>query len=308
MAFTAADVKDLREKTGVGMMDCKKALVEADGDMDRAVDILRERGLAAATKKAGRITAEGIVMATYDEAAKIAVLVEINSESDFVGKNADFRAFVADVAKTIAENDPADVETLLALPLSGSGRTVEEMRQEKVLSIGENISVRRFVRIVGDVAAYIHHDSSRGVLVEFKTDGAVAATEAFKEMGRNVAMQVAAMNPTYLNEASVPADVIEHEKQILLVQMADDPKMAGKPEKVLAGIVQGKIGKYFKEVCLLEQAYVKDGDISVGQYIKNVAKELGGEIEALSFVQYVKGENMQKKEDDFAAEVAKMIQ
>ncbi len=308
MAFTAKDVQSLREKTGVGMMDCKKALTEADGDFDRAVDILRERGLAAATKKAGRITAEGVVFASYDEATKVAVLVEVNSETDFVGKNADFRAFVADIAKTIAEQDPADVAALLTMQLSGSERTVEEMRQEKVLAIGENLSIRRFTRIVGDVASYVHGGGSMGVLVEFATDAAIAATDAFKEMGKNVAMQTAAMSPLYLNESAVPAEVIEHEKQILLAQMADDPKMAGKPEKVLAGIVQGKLAKYFKEVCLLEQPYVKDGDISVGQYIKNTAKELGAAVEALGFVRYVKGENMQKKEDDFASEVAKMIQ
>jgi elongation factor Ts len=308
MAFTAKDVQALREKTGVGMMDCKKALTEAEGDFDRAVDILRERGLAAATKKAGRITAEGVVLANYDEASKTAVLVEVNSETDFVGKNAEFQAFVADIAKTIAAQNPADVEALLALTISGGDRTVEETRQEKVLSIGENLSIRRFVRLTGNVATYVHGGGSMGVLVEFATSDAAAAADEYKAMGKNVAMQVAAMGPLYLNEGGVPADVIEHEKQILLAQIAEDPKMAGKPEKVLAGIVQGKLGKYYKEVCLLEQPYVKDGDITVGQYIKNTAKELGAEIEALQFIRYVKGENMQKKEDDFAAEVAKMVQ
>ncbi|MCL2107257.1 MAG: translation elongation factor Ts [Oscillospiraceae bacterium] len=303
MAFTAADVKDLREKTGVGMMDCKKALVEADGDMDRAMDILRERGLAAATKKAGRITAEGIV-AAYQENG-VSVLVEVNSETDFVAKNAEFQAFALDVAKTIAANDPAGVDALLAMNLAGSDRSVEEIRQEKVFSIGENISIRRFTRIVGHAVSYIHGGGSMGVLVEFKADPAVAATEAFAEMGRNVAMQAAAMNPQYLSEAAVPAEVVENEKRILGVQLAEDEKMKNKPQKVLDGIVTGRIAKFYKEVCLLEQPYVKDGDLSVAQYIAGVAKELGGAVEALGFIRYVKGENMQKREDDFAAEVAK---
>jgi elongation factor Ts len=305
MAFTAADVKNLRVKTGVGMLDCKKALTEADGDFDRAIDILRERGLAAATKKAGRITAEGVALAFYNKATKIAVLIEVNSESDFVGKNADFRSFVEAIANTIAKENPADVASLLCLKLDGSDRTVEEVRQEKVLSIGENLSIRRFIRVAGNVASYVHGSGSIGVLVEFNTDDATAASEAFQAMGRDVAMQVAAMSPLYLSVATVPADVVEHEKEILAAQFAEDEKMKGKPEKVLAGIIQGRIAKYYKEVCLLEQPFVKDGDISVGQYIKNTAKELGTSIEAVDFVRYVKGENMQKREDDFAAEVAK---
>jgi elongation factor Ts len=305
MAFTAKDVQALREKTGVGMMDCKKALVEADGDFARAVDILRERGLAAATKKAGRITAEGVALAFYDETTKIAVLVEVNSETDFVGKNAEFRAFVADVAKTIADEDPADVDALLQLKLAGGERTVEEIRQEKVLSIGENLSVRRFTRRKGNIASYVHGGGSMGVLVEFSTDDATAASEAFREMGKNVAMQVAAMSPQYLSAAAVPADVVAHEKEILKAQLAEDDKMKNKPEKVLEGIIQGRIAKFYKEVCLLEQPYVKDSDSSVDQYIANTAKALGAKIEATGFVRYVKGEGVQKREDDFAAEVAK---
>ncbi|MDR1927759.1 MAG: translation elongation factor Ts, partial [Oscillospiraceae bacterium] len=281
MAFTAKDVQALREKTGVGMMDCKKALVEADGDFDRAVDILRERGLAAATKKAGRITAEGIVLSYYDEAAKVAVLVEVNSETDFVGKNAEFQAFVKDIAVTIANENPADVEALSALRLAGSDRSVEEIRREKVLSIGENVNIRRFIRMEGVVASYVHGGGSVGVLVRFAADDAAAASEAFKEMGKNVAMQVAAMSPQYLGEAAVPADVVAHEKEILKAQMREDPKMQGKPDAVLDKIIGGRIGKFFKEVCLLEQQYVKDGELSVGQYIASVAKELGASVEAL---------------------------
>jgi len=304
MAFTAADVKNLREKTGVGMMDCKRALTDAEGDFDRAIDILRERGLAAATKKAGRITAEGVVLA-YQE-GDVSVLLEVNSETDFVGKNPEFQAFVLDIAKTIAAEDPADVEALAAMKLAGGDRTVEENRQDKILSMGENLSIRRFARIAGNpaVASYIHGGGSIGVLAVFKADEATAASDAFKEMGKNVAMQVASMNAQFLGKDSVPADVIEHEKQIYAAQLAEDPKMAGKPEKVLENIVKGRLGKFFAEVCLLEQEYVKGEGELVGQYIAGVARQLGAGIEAVDFVRFVKGENIQKRQDDFAAEVA----
>ena len=304
MAFTAADVKSLREKTGVGMMDCKRALTDAEGDLERAIDILRERGLAAATKKAGRITAEGIVLA-YQQ-GDISVLVEVNSETDFVGKNPEFQAFVLDIAKTIANENPADVEALACLPLNGGSRTVEENRQDKILSIGENLSIRRFVRIEGNpaVASYIHGGGSIGVLAIFDTDAATAATDAFKEMGKNVAMQVASMNAQFLSKDSVPADVIEHEKVIYAAQLAEDPKMAGKPEKVLENIIRGRVGKFFMEVCLLEQEYVKGEGELVWKYIADTAKQLGASIEAVDFVRFIKGENIQKREDDFAAEVA----
>ena len=264
MAFNAADIKTLREKTGVGMMDCKKALVEADGDLELALNNLRERGMAAAAKKAARITAEGVV-AAYQE-GDVSVLVEVNSETDFVGKNADFRAFVQDVAKTIAAENPADVEALSAMKLAGSDYSVEENRQDKILSCGENLSIRRFARIAGNpaVASYVHAGGSMGVLAAFNTGA--ADSEAFKEMSRNVAMQIAAMGPLFMRRETVPADALEAKKQEFLEQIAEDPKMEGKPEKVLAGIVQGKIGKFYKEACLLEQPYVKDGDISVEQY------------------------------------------
>jgi len=305
MAFSAQDVKALREKTGVGMMDCKKALAEAEGDMERAVDILRERGLAAATKKAGRITAEGIVLAY--QADDVSVLLEVNSETDFVGKNADFRAFVTDVAKTIAIENPADAQALAAMQLAGSERTVEEHRQDKVLSTGENLSIRRFVRIAGNpaVGSYIHGGGSIGTFSVFKADADAAAAEEFKEMAKNVAMQVAALSPQFLSAAAVPAEFEEHEKEILRVQMADDPKMANKPEKVLESIMKGKLAKIYGEICLLEQSYFRDEDVTVGQYIKNTAKALGASIECVDFVRLVKGENIQKREDDFAAEVAK---
>ncbi len=307
MAFTAADVKALREKTGVGMMDCKKALTEADGDMERAIDVLREKGLAASAKKAGRIAAEGIVLAYTDEAKKVSVLVEVNSETDFVAKNEKFVNYVTAVAKTIANSNPADVDELLNKPLAGDTRTVQENLQDMVLSIGENMKIRRFERVEGITTSYIHGGGSVGVLVLFDTDDNTAATDAFKVMGKDVAMQIAAMNPSYLDEASVPADVLEHEKEIMKAQLAEDPKMAGKPDQVLAKIVDGKIGKYYKENCLLDQAFVKDGDMNVAKYVASVAKELGADIKVTGFIRYAKGEGLEKREDDFAAEVASMM-
>ena len=307
MAFTAKDVQALREKTGVGMMDCKKALVASDGDMDKAIDFLREKGLAAATKKASRIAAEGVVLAYYDESKKVGVVVEVNSETDFVAKNEKFTSFVSDIAKTIVETAPADVDALNATKLVGSDKTVEEMRQELVLAIGENMKVRRFERVEGQIATYIHGGGTVGVLVQFDTDDATAATDAFKAMGKDVAMQIAAMNPLYLDEASGPAEVIAHEKEILAVQIKEDPKMASKPEKVIEGIISGKIKKYYKENCLVDQEFVKNGDFTVGSYIASVAKEIGASITPVKFIRYAKGEGLQKREDNFADEVASMM-
>lgn len=306
-AFTAKDVQALREKTGAGMMECKKALVEADGDMDKAVDVLRERGLAAATKKASRIAAEGVVLAYYDEEKKVGVLVEVNSETDFVAKNEKFKALVLGVAKTIVSENPADVEALTAMKFDGSEHTVAETFQEAVLSIGENMKIRRFVRVEGVAATYIHAGGAVGVMVMFDTDDATAVKDEFKVMGKDVAMQVAAMSPLYLDEASVPADVIEHEKEINLAQMKEDPKMANKPAQVLEKIVAGKMGKYFTEVCLMDQEFVKDSEYDVKGYVASVAKKLGSDIKVTGFYRYAKGEGLQKREDDFAAEVAGMM-
>ena len=305
MAFSAQDVKALRDKTGVGMMDCKRTLVEADGDFDRALEILRERASAAATKKAARITAEGIVLAYQEN--NVSVLIEVNSETDFVGKNPDFRAFVLDIAKTIAAENPADVETLANLKLAGGDSSVEQARQDKILSCGENLSIRRFACITGNpaVVSYVHMGGTIGVLAVFNADSALAATEAFQTAAKDVAMQIAAMSPEYLSAAAVPVDVLEEKKQAFAAELAEDPKMLNKPEKVLANIVQGRVAKFYKEACLLDQPFVKDGDITVGQYIKNVANEIGAAFEAVDFVRFVKGENIAKREDDFAAEVAK---
>lgn len=305
MAFTAADVKALREKTGVGMMECKKALTETDGDMEKAIDVLRERGLAASQKKASRIAAEGVVTVyTEDDTT---VVLEVNAESDFVAKNEVFNAFVLDVAKTIAATAPADVDALLAGKLIGTDRTVQENLQDKVLQIGENIKIRRFEIVKGATASYIHGGGSVAVVVMFDTAAEIAAKDEFKVMGKDVAMQVAAMNPSYLDAAAVPADVLEHEKAILLAQMNEDPKMASKPEQVKEKIIAGKINKYYDENCLVCQAFVKDGDISVGKYIENAAKALGGEIKATGFIRYEKGEGLEKKSENFADEVASMM-
>ncbi len=305
MAFTAKDVQALREKTGVGMMDCKKALVESDGDMDKAIDILREKGLASAAKKAGRVAAEGVVAAYSD--ATCGALVEINCETDFVAKGEPFVALANKVAKTVVATKPADVDALLKVKAVGSDKTVEEEVQEVFLALRENMKVRRFALAEGHVSTYIHAGGTVGVMITFDTDDATAANPEFDVMGKDVAMQVAAMNPSYLDEASVPAEVLAKEKSILIAQMKEDPKMANKPEQVLAKIVDGKIGKYYKENCLLDQAFVKDGDLSVAQYVAKVAKELGADIKVTGFVRYAKGEGIEKKEDDFAAEIASML-
>ncbi|HIY34700.1 MAG TPA: translation elongation factor Ts [Candidatus Eubacterium faecigallinarum] len=310
MAFTAQDVKALREKTGVGMMECKKALVEADGDMDKAIDYLRERGLAAAQKKATRIAAEGVVLPYYDKEAKKGVVVEVNSETDFVAKNEKFMDFVSGVAKTIVATNPADVETLCATEFNGTGRTVTETLNDLVLSIGENMKVRRFETMEGIVSTYIHGGGAVGVMVGFDVaDESKASTAEFEAMGKNVSMQIAAMNPSYLDEASVPAEVVEHEKSILAAQMKEDPKMASKPEAVLAKIAEGKMGKFYKENCLVDQEFVRS-DIfqgSVKGYVDSVAKELGTEIKVNGFIRMMKGDGLEKREENFAEEIAKQI-
>ncbi|MCC8022412.1 MAG: translation elongation factor Ts [Clostridiales bacterium] len=306
MAFTAQDVKALREKTGVGMMECKKALTEADGDMEQAIDYLRKKGLAAAEKKSSRIAAEGVVLAHYDEAQKVGVLVEVNSETDFVAKNEKFQDFVLGVAKTVIAARPADVEALMDTTFNGGSQTVTEVLNELILAIGENMKVRRFALMEGAVATYIHGGGSVGVMVGFDTDDATASSGAFQAMGKDVAMQVAAMSPAYLDEASVPADVLEHEKEILTAQLQSDEKMKNKPAQVLEKIVSGRLSKFYKESCLMDQEFVKDGDLSVGQYVEKVAKELGASIKATGFVRFAKGEGLQKREDNFAEEIASL--
>lgn len=303
MAFTAQDVKELREKTGCGMMDCKNALAQADGNMEAAIDFLREKGLAAAAKKAGRIAAEGMVYANV--ANNIGVVVEVNAETDFVAKNAEFGAFVTDIAEIIAKENPADVDALLNC--TKDGQTVADILRDKILTIGENIKIRRFQRYEGDIVTYVHGGGRIGVMIKFETTNGIADKDEFIIAGKDVAMQIAALNPAYFNEASVPAEVIEKEKEFMVAQMKEDPKMANKPDAVLEKIVSGKIGKYYKENCLMDQAFVKDGNVNVAQYLAGVAKDLGGDIKIVEYVRFEKGEGLEKREDNFADEVASMV-
>ncbi|MBQ5810230.1 MAG: elongation factor Ts [Clostridia bacterium] len=302
MAFTAKDVQALREKTGCGMVDCKKALTETDGNMDAAIDFLREKGLASQAKKADRVAAEGTVCAVVK--GNVGAVLEMNAETDFVAGGDPFKALAARITDVVIEQNPADMDALLKC--SEGGQTVEEMVQELFLSLRENIKVRRFVRFEGSLVSYVHAGGKIGVMVQFDTNADSADAE-FVAMGKNVAMQIAAMNPLYLDPASVPAEVLEKEKEILVAQMKEDPKMANKPDAVLGKIVEGKIGKYYKENCLVEQQYVIDGDLTVGQYVAKVAKEMGKDIKIASYVRYEKGEGIQKREDNFAEEVASMV-
>lgn len=303
MAFTAQDVKKLREMTNCGMMDCKKALTETDGDMDKAIEFLREKGLATAAKKAGRIASEGMVEAVVFDCCNVAVAVEVNSETDFVAKNADFQNFVHSVAEVIAKQNPADVEALKELKINDT-QTVGEALTEKIATIGENMNIRRFERFEGINQAYIHAGGRIGVLVNFEVaDASKSNDDAFKAMAKDVAMQIAAVSPQYVREDEVPADVVEHEKEILKIQALNE----GKPEAIVEKMVLGRIKKFFKDVCLLDQPFVKDQDISVAKYIANIAKKLGTDINVVKFARLEKGEGLEKKEENFADEVAKMM-
>ena len=303
MAFTAADVKTLREMTGVGMMECKKALTEADGNMDKAVEWLREKGLATAQKKAGRIAAEGVAYA--DVIDGVGVAVEVNAESDFVAKNELFNEYVKGVAAVIAKYNPADVAALYELPY-GNGKTVKEEQNDKVLVIGENINVRRFARFEGGVSVpYVHMGGRIGVLVNLKVSEGLE--DKVTEVGKDMAMQIAALNPRFWDKGQVTQDVIDEEKKIMMAQMAEDPKMANKPEKVRENIVLGKLGKFYSENCLLQQEFVKDNTMTVEQYMKSSAKALGGTIEFVNAVRFEKGEGIEKRQDNLAEEVAKMV-
>ena len=303
MAVTAAMVKELREMTGAGMMDCKKALAATDGDMDKAVEFLREKGLAGAAKKAGRIAAEGIVDTKVTEDGKKAVVVEVNAETDFVAKNEKFRSYVADVsAKDMDEFFAEKWEKDPSL-------TVKEALASQIAVIGENMNIRRFEQVTeenGFVASYIHAGGKIGVLVDVETD---VVNDAVKEMAKNVAMQAAALKPMFTNRDEISPEFIEHEKSILMAQIQNDPKEASKPEKVIQGMIQGRINKEMKEFCLLDQVYVKaeDGKQSVAQYVAQVAKENGANITIKKFVRFETGEGMEKKNEDFAAEVAKQM-
>ena len=302
MAVTAQMVKELREMTGAGMMDCKKALVEVDGNLEAAVDYLKEKGLAKAAKKAGRVAAEGLVKIAFSDDHKTAAIVEVNSETDFVSKNEEFVAFVDDLAKLALTAASNDIEAFKAMSFEGA--TVADALTAKIAKIGENMSIRRIEKASGDVvASYIHGGGRIGVLVDVETS---VVNDAVKEMGKNIAMQIAALNPKYTSRDEVSADFIEHEKSILMAQIQNDPKEASKPEKVIQGMIQGRINKEMKEICLLDQVYVKaeDGKQSVAQYVAQVAKENGANITVKRFVRFETGEGMEKKNEDFAAEVA----
>ena len=305
MAISAKDVMELRKQTDCGMMECKKALTEADGNFEKAIEILRERGLATAAKKAGRIAAEGMVYADYCPECKVGVVIEVNAETDFVAKNDKFVKFVKDATKVIMEQNPADVEALMNCKMGDE--TVDQALKELILVIKENIKVRRFVRYEGVCSAYVHGGGTHGILVNFETTNDIEAKDEFVAYGKDIAMQVAAANPGYVDEASVPAEVVAKEKEIMLVQMAGDPKTANKPEAVKQKMIEGKIKKFFKENCLVDQEFVKDGDLTVAQYTAKVAKDLGGDIKIVKFARFQKGEGLEKRADDFAAEVASMV-
>ena len=306
MAFTAADVKALREMTGVGMLDCKKALAKTDGDMDKAVEFLREKGLAAAQKKAGRIAAEGVAYAeVFSDGA---ALVEVNAETDFVAKNEKFLDFVKNVCYVVAKWGPADMETLMTLPYRKTGMTVEQAQQDMVLTIGENIKIRRFERYMeGMSIAYNHMGGRIGVLLNMNVSAGLEENETVIELGKDIAMQIAAMNPSFLDKSSVSQETLDKEKEIQLAQLANDPKMAAKPEKVKEGIVMGKMGKFYEENCLMQQAFVKENKTSVEKHVAAVAKELGGTIEVKGFYRYERGEGLEKKQENFAEEIAKQL-
>ncbi|HIR76050.1 MAG TPA: elongation factor Ts [Candidatus Choladousia intestinipullorum] len=310
MAITAGMVKELREMTGAGMMDCKKALTATEGDMDKAVEWLREKGLATAQKKAGRIAAEGLAKVVVSEDGKKAVAVEVNAETDFVAKNEKFQGYVAQVAEQAMETSAADIDAFLAEPWKfDTTKTVSEALAAQIAVIGENMNIRRFVQVTeenGFVASYTHMGGKIGVLVDVATD---VVNDAVKEMAKNVAMQVAALKPLYTNRNEISEDYIAHEKEILMAQIMNDPKESQKPEKVIQGMINGRINKELKEICLLDQVYVKaeDGKQSVSQYVAEVAKANGANIEIKGFVRYETGEGIEKKEENFAEEVAKQM-
>ena len=303
MAITAKDVQKLREMTGVGMMDCKKALTEAEGDFDKAIEWLREKGLAAQTKKAGKIAAEGVSYAIVADNG-VGVVIEVNSQTDFVAKNEVFQDFVKTLAGIVANENPADVEALKACTYPGTDRTVADVTADKVLAIGENIQIRRFVRFAENTSVgYVHAGGKIGVLVNLAVEGGVDATE----IGKNVAMQIAALNPRFWDKSQVTEDVLAEEKKVALALMDSDPKMASKPEAVREKIVMGKLNKFYSENCLLQQEFVKDNSMSVEQYIASAAKAAGGKVTFKDAIRFEKGEGIEKKQENFAEEIAKQL-
>lgn len=302
--IAAKDVAELRKKTGCGMMECKKALVEADGNMDEAIKVLRERGLAVAAKKADRIAADGIVdIMTVDG---VTAMIEVNSETDFVAKNASFQEYVKNLLETIIKTKPADVAALMASKYLDTDMTVDDKMKEMIFQIGEKMEIRRFVIVEGLTSTYIHGKGSIGVIVKFTADDAAANNAGFAEFSKNIALQVGAYPVAYLNKESVPASVIDEEKAILMAQIKNDPSNAKKPEQIIEKMVTGRIGKFYDNNCLCEQAYVKDDSMKINQYVAACAKEFGGAITIDGFWRFEKGEGIQKREENFAEEIAKL--
>ncbi len=308
MAITAKMVADLRTKTGCGMMECKKALTEANGDFDEAVKVLREKGLSVAAKKASRIAAEGVVDIMFNDAHDTAAMIEVNAETDFVAKNETFKEFVRGILKVILDKRPATIEELLPLAYNDDF-TVEAKLKDMIFTIGENMNIRRFTVVDGILSSYVHGGGTTGVIVKFNADDAAKNNEGFAEFGKNIAMQIAAGNPPeYVNRDEVPAAAVEEEKEVILNTLKNDEKNANKPEAILEKMVVGKLGKFFERVCLVEQEYVKaENHEKVGQYVAATAKAFGGEISIDSFVLYERGEGLEKREDNFADEIAQMV-
>ena len=306
MAVTAALIKELREKTGAGMMDCKKALIETDGDLDKPIDVLREKGKSKAVKKADRIAAMGLADVVFNDDATEAAIVEVNSETDFVAKNPDFQAFVKSVAETALKTESPDMDAFMAMQFD-EGNTVQEALTEKIATIGEKLSIRRFQKIAvpgTKNVAYKHNGGTIAVIVTLKTD---ASAEDVQTIGKDVAMQVASMNPKYVSEKDIDEAYIASETEILKQQALIENEGKGKPIEIIEKMVKGRLNKELKEVCLLEQKFVKDGEVTVGQYVKNAAKELGSDVEVVSMVRYEVGEGIEKREENFAEEVAKQM-
>ena len=304
-AITAKDVAELRKKTGCGMMECKKALVEANGDMDEAVKVLREKGLAAAGKKADRIAADGLVDTIT--VGDITAIIEVNTETDFVAKNESFREFVRGLLTTIVEKKPADVAVLSECQYADTDLTVNAKLNEMVFTIGEKLDIRRFDIVNGTTSTYIHGNGAIGVVVSFEADDAAKNNAGFAEFAKNIALQVAAYPVEYLNREAVPAARVAEEREIIMSQINNDEKNAKKPEQIKEKMVDGKIGKFFEANCLLEQAYVKEDSMSVQKYVDTTAKEFGGKIAVTGFIRYEKGEGIQKREENFAEEINKMV-
>ena len=306
--ITAKMVADLRAQTGCGMMDCKKALVEADGNFEQAVKVLREKGLAKADSKQSRIAAEGIVDIMIADDKSYAAMIEVNTETDFVAKNEKFKEFVKGLLRTVITCRPADVDALNACAFDGTADTVEVVLKDQIFKIGEKISIRRFVIVEGILSSYIHGNGTMGVIVNFAADDAAVNNAGFAEYAKNVALQIAANPCEYVDRDAVPAEVINKELEIIMTQIKNDPKNASKPENIIQKMAQGKMGKYYEEHCLVDQEYVKDDSLTVGKYTAACAKEFGGSIAIKSFVTFTKGEGIQKREENFAEEIAKMIQ